>query len=40
MKEKLLPDTSKKFYEDLRDENVIEEYDEWIRVVYGAGKNY
>ena len=39
MKGKLLAETSKKFYEDLQEKKVIEEFEECIRIVYDEGKN-
>ena len=39
MKRKLLAETSKKFYEDLREEKVVEEFEQCIRIVYDEAKD-
>ena len=39
MKRKLLAETSKKFYEDLREEKVVEDFEQCIRIVYDEAKD-
>ena len=39
MKRKLFIETSKKFYENIREEKVVEEFEQCVRIVYDEAKN-